>query len=415
MGFFKKENTQKQLKEKQKKHTILLVDDEEANLRSICRLLENDYNVISAKDGLDGINIIKTQGNNIHLVISDQRMPNLSGVDFLKQSVAINPNIVRIILTGYTDIGSIIASINEAQIYKFIVKPIEPEDFLLTIQRALEFYELEMKNIALIQELKTVNSNLEETVKERTKELQNTLRDIKRDLVVAKGIQQSILPEKFRGSKQIKFVTRYFPMQEVGGDFFDIETVSENYIRVFIADATGHGVQAALFTMAIKVEYDAIKKLLFTPDKLLSQLNIQFMKKFISTHAIFSCAILDIDIQNNKILYSAAGHPDQILINHTGVTKLSKTGKIIGIDINATYRLIEAPFSKGRIFLFTDGAYEQFNMIGEEYESERLLQYLIDNQAKNLEECVSNLIQDINSFVIKSQIQDDITIVAIEV
>ena len=373
MGFFKKENTQKQLKEKQKKHTILLVDDEEANLRSICRLLENDYNVISAKDGLDGINIIKTQGNNIHLVISDQRMPNLSGVDFLKQSVAINPNIVRIILTGYTDIGSIIASINEAQIYKFIVKPIEPEDFLLTIQRALEFYELEMKNIALIQELKTVNSNLEETVKERTKELQNTLRDIKRDLVVAKGIQQSILPEKFRGSKQIKFVTRYFPMQEVGGDFFDIETVSENYIRVFIADATGHGVQAALFTMAIKVEYDAIKKLLFTPDKLLSQLNIQFMKKFISTHAIFSCAILDIDIQNNKILYSAAGHPDQILINHTGVTKLSKTGKIIGIDINATYRLIEAPFSKGRIFLFTDGAYEQFNMIGEEYESERLL------------------------------------------
>ncbi|MCB1189288.1 MAG: SpoIIE family protein phosphatase [Leptospiraceae bacterium] len=415
MGFFKKENTQKQLKEKQKKHTILLVDDEEANLRSICRLLENDYNVISAKDGLDGINIIKTQGNNIHLVISDQRMPNLSGVDFLKQSVAINPNIVRIILTGYTDIGSIIASINEAQIYKFIVKPIEPEDFLLTIQRALEFYELEMKNIALIQELKTVNSNLEETVKERTKELQNTLRDIKRDLVVAKGIQQSILPEKFRGSKQIKFVTRYFPMQEVGGDFFDIETVSENYIRVFIADATGHGVQAALFTMAIKVEYDAIKKLLFTPDKLLSQLNIQFMKKFISTHAIFSCAILDIDIQNNKILYSAAGHPDQILINHTGVTKLSKTGKIIGIDINATYRLIEAPFSKGRIFLFTDGAYEQFNMIGEEYESERLLQYLIDNQAKNLEECVNNLIQDINSFVIKSQIQDDITIVAIEV
>ncbi len=413
MGFFKKNKIGKIVEEKHKKHTILLVDDEEANLRSISRLLGNYCNVIVAKDGIEGLDIIKTQ--NVHLIISDQKMPKLTGIDFLKQSVAINPNIIRIILTGYTDIDSIINSINEARIYKFIVKPIEPEDFLLTIQRALEYYELEIKNIALIHELKTLNANLEETVKERTKELQSTLRDIKRDLVVAKGIQQSILPESFKGSKQVKFVTRYFPMQEVGGDFYDIETISENYIRVFIADAMGHGVQAALFTMAIKVEYDAIKKLLLTPDKLLSQLNTQFIKKFISTHAIFSCAILDIDLQKKRILYSAAGHPEQILINQTGITKLSKTGKIIGIDINATYRLIDLPFSKGRIFLFTDGAYEQFNVTGEEYESDRLLRYLLENQNKDLEECINNLIQDINSFVIKSQIQDDIAIVAIEI
>lgn len=414
MGLFKQKKLKELLQKQEKKYTILLVDDEEANLRATSRLLENDYNVILAKDGQEGLRIVKEQKDSIHLIISDQRMPYLTGVVFLKQTVGINPKIIRIILTGYTDIQSIIASINEAHIYQFVVKPIETEDFLLTVKRALEFYELESKNTNLIQELKELNLGLEQKVKDRTKELQTTLRDIQKDLKVAKKIQQSILPDKIKHYKNVKFITHYLPMQEVGGDFYDIESLSENYVRIFIADATGHGVQAALFTMAIKVEYDALKRLFLTPNKILSQLNNQFMKKFVSAHAIFSCAILDLDFQNQKLLYSAAGHPEQFVIQNTGLIKLTKTGKIIGISSDVEYGKIELPLPKGRVFLLTDGAFEQFDTRGEEYGAERVSKYLVDNQNAKLENCIEGLVQNIKQFLIETELQDDITIIGIE-
>ena len=168
MNFAINKDKLKELKEnnnKEKKYTILLVDDELANLEALARLLEEEYNIIKAKDGFEALAILRNDSysTEISLIISDQRMPGMTGVEFLKQTISIIPNAIRMILTGFMDVKDIIDSINEGHIYKFLLKPLEPTELLISVKRALEAYELETKNIKLIEELKHMNENLKKS------------------------------------------------------------------------------------------------------------------------------------------------------------------------------------------------------------------------------------------------------------
>ena len=150
---------------KDKKYTILLIDDELANLEALTRLLEEEYDVIKAENGFEALNILKDEScsKKIDLIISDQRMPGMTGVELLKQTISIVPNAIRIILTGFMDVKDIIDSINEGHIYKFLLKPLEADELLISVKRALETYELKMKNIKLIDELKQTNKKLKKS------------------------------------------------------------------------------------------------------------------------------------------------------------------------------------------------------------------------------------------------------------
>lgn len=158
MELFRKAALKKALQKKAnvKTHTIMLVDDENHNLSTLSDLLSDDYNVITAKDGQEGIELLQNHPDpsSIHLVISDQRMPRVSGVKFLHHTLEIIPRAKRILLTGFSDVDAIIDSINKGQIYKFILKPYEHFEMLTTVRRALEVYELETKNDRLVEELK---------------------------------------------------------------------------------------------------------------------------------------------------------------------------------------------------------------------------------------------------------------------
>ncbi|WP_026885925.1 hybrid sensor histidine kinase/response regulator [Clostridium beijerinckii] len=151
--------------DKDKKYTILLIDDELANLEALTRLLEEEYDVIKAENGFEALNILKDEScsKKINLIISDQRMPGMTGVELLKQTISIVPNAIRIILTGFMDVKDIIDSINEGHIYKFLLKPLEADELLISVKRALETYDLKMKNIKLIGELKQTNKKLKKS------------------------------------------------------------------------------------------------------------------------------------------------------------------------------------------------------------------------------------------------------------
>jgi two-component system sensor histidine kinase/response regulator len=175
MKFFNKDKLSQadNKKTEKKRYTILVVDDETANLRFLSGLLEADYNVLTAEDGQEAIDLISSHPNaqDINLIITDQRMPRKTGVEFLQETISKIPKTIRIILTGFTDIDAVLSSINSGKVYNFLNKPINPQDLKITIKRALEAYELERKNDMLIDELKTLNSSLEKIVDERTIEL----------------------------------------------------------------------------------------------------------------------------------------------------------------------------------------------------------------------------------------------------
>lgn len=174
MKFFDKNRIeQSSIIKKEKKHTVLLVDDELGNLRFLQGLLEVDYNILLANDGQEALELINKHPNpeKINLIITDQRMPRMTGIELLKEIINITPNSLRIILTGFSDIDAIIDAINEGKVYKFLTKPIEPKDLEITVKRALEAYELSQKNNLLVNELKELNSSLEVKVEERTSQL----------------------------------------------------------------------------------------------------------------------------------------------------------------------------------------------------------------------------------------------------
>ncbi len=103
------------------KKTIICVDDEPRILNSLKMLLKKDFNVLTTTDGNEAIELLEKQ--KAHVIISDQRMPKMTGVDLLRQSTEISPNTMRILLTGYSDLAAVIGSINEGEIYRFINKP----------------------------------------------------------------------------------------------------------------------------------------------------------------------------------------------------------------------------------------------------------------------------------------------------
>jgi PAS domain S-box-containing protein len=138
-----------------KTHTLLLVDDEGANLEGLASILESEYHIITAVDGVDALEIVKSlpPTQQIHLVISDQRMPKMTGVELFEQLVQLTPNSIRMILSGFADMTAILDSINRGSVYKFLSKPVDPDDIRITVQRALETFDLTRKFVDVNQHL----------------------------------------------------------------------------------------------------------------------------------------------------------------------------------------------------------------------------------------------------------------------
>jgi two-component system, NtrC family, sensor kinase len=139
---------------------ILFVDDEKNVLRSLQRtFLDDEYEILTASSGAEGLSLLE-QVSPIHLVISDYRMPEMTGVDFLCEVVKKWPDTVRIVLSGYADTASIVSAINDGHIYKFIPKPWNDDELRVTIANALEKYFISKKNLELANELTTKNEEL---------------------------------------------------------------------------------------------------------------------------------------------------------------------------------------------------------------------------------------------------------------
>jgi len=137
---------------------ILIVDDEEAILESLALTLSGDYRVFTATSGEEGLAILERE--EIALIVADQVMPSMSGVEFLEKAIERNPGAIRMMLTGYADIGSLARAINDGRIYRYIAKPWEPDEVRLNVKRALEAYALTSENVQLAAALADANERL---------------------------------------------------------------------------------------------------------------------------------------------------------------------------------------------------------------------------------------------------------------
>jgi CheY-like chemotaxis protein len=127
--------------ERPKKTKMLVVDDEPDNLDLLYRTFRRDFQVLKAESGMQALEILSAEGE-VAVIISDQRMPEMKGTEFLSRTVPQFPDTMRIILTGFTDVEDLVEAINSGQVYKYITKPWDPNELKAVVQRAAETYEL---------------------------------------------------------------------------------------------------------------------------------------------------------------------------------------------------------------------------------------------------------------------------------
>jgi response regulator RpfG family c-di-GMP phosphodiesterase len=175
----------------QDKANILIVDDEDSIINSLTRLLRREgFHPIPATSGAEALDLLKNIETPVALIISDQRMPEMTGDQFLEQAKELVPDAWRYLLTGYADMDALIAAINRGQVHRYIAKPWNDEDIVMQVTQAVEHFKIVKENKSLQEltrqqnkELTNLNRQLEKKVSERSRILLKTHEELKTTLL----------------------------------------------------------------------------------------------------------------------------------------------------------------------------------------------------------------------------------------
>ncbi|MGD9579945.1 MAG: HD domain-containing phosphohydrolase [Vampirovibrionia bacterium] len=137
-----------------KKPTILVVDDEIDNVSLLKRTLRKEYNVLTATSGFEGLDILSSYEDEVALIISDQRMPGMTGTEFIEKSGEIQPAALSILLTGYSDIDAMIDGINKCELFQYVTKPWDPSELKVIVNQAIDNYQLSLTKKSLLKQLR---------------------------------------------------------------------------------------------------------------------------------------------------------------------------------------------------------------------------------------------------------------------
>ncbi len=146
-----------------KNFNILYVDDEEQNLVAFKAAFRREYNVFTAISAEEGFKVLRQ--NQISLVITDQRMPHMTGIQFLEKMIPEFPDVIRIVLTGFSDVEAIIGAINTGRVFRYITKPWDETELKMTIDNALQLYMLQQTNNDILDELRKRINEQEKTLR----------------------------------------------------------------------------------------------------------------------------------------------------------------------------------------------------------------------------------------------------------
>lgn len=274
--------------------------------------------------------------------------------------------------------------------------------------------------------LERFNEELEQRVQERTKELAqanhemnlafSALREKDRrlsdDLAQARAFQQSILPT-LPESPALEFGAMYLALDMVGGDIYDVAQVAPDHFRVFMADATGHGVQASLRTIVIKSEYDRIKHSHRSPESALLELNRRLVETYSETEMLCTACCFDITLEAKgaRLLYSIAAHPPLLLHSEDGTRELYQAGAFLGLSSDIRLRVEEEHLKPGDLVIaYTDGISDQVGVEGEPFELHRAIEQNF-RQPRRLSEALNLLGNTFDQFCGPIPRADDITVV----
>lgn len=378
---------------------ILVVDDEVANLQKLYRTLVGRYPVLAAQTAGEALRFLE-QDPAIAVIVTDQRMPDMTGVDLLRHSLVTHPHAIRVILTGFTDAEVLMDAINTCKVFRYLVKPWEPVDLLVTIERGLETYRLVQENERFRREL---------IRRER----------LARELEIAREIQRYILPPSCPELPGYEVAVEYHPAWEVGGDLYDFHLSPDRQIlQVVVGDVSGKSVPAALYGAVFSGQLRTLLAEPRAPKEALTLLNSSLIGRTREASYI-AVAFLRLELATGCLTFSNGGlpYPYCLGVGEDGRTegrRLELPGIPLGLFEDGDYHDMRVALEPGELLIVaSDGCTEAENLEGEPFGDDRFLAYVERHQEASLRELVRKLYDEVCHFMTGNDLRDDMTIVGI--
>jgi serine phosphatase RsbU (regulator of sigma subunit) len=373
---------------------ILVVDDETANLQKLQRTFVDRYPVLTAGSGREALELIR-KNDGIAVIIADQRMPDMTGVELLRHTLTELPDAIRIILTGYTDVDVLVEAINSCKVYRYIVKPWDPPDLLMTVQRGIEAYRLAIENAEFRKEL---------IRRER----------LARELEIAGEIQRYILPPCCPVLAGCEVAIEYHPAREVGGDLYDFDWDGEaGLLQIAIGDVSGKSIPAALYGAVFSGQLRTLFAQSISPGEILGRANSSLITRYQVSNFI-AVACLQIQPRGGACVLANGGMPFPYLVRRGEVTRLQLSGVPLGLLEGTLYDELPFQLEEGDLLvLASDGATDAVDPAGKMYEEHRFIESIRRHASEGTKQFTQSLYQAICEFTRSADVHDDITILAL--
>jgi len=322
---------------------ILLVDDEPNITNALKRelhewTLERSLDIVTAQSAMQGLAILEQKGAGTVLVVSDLKMPEMLGSDFLLVVKRLYPDIVSMLLTGHSEASEII-KIVQANIFSFILKPWDSSYLLAELTKAYDYHELRLQNNTYMK----------------------TMED---ELRWAGEMQKTILRPNLPSSEGLEFRVSYRPVPGLycGGDYYDVIAIGVDRYLLLIGEVEGHGVKAAIVTGILKstIYSEYIRASLgrdFSPGIFLSWLNDRMNFEFRAGSSMmitFFAGVLD--LKTGRFRYANAGHNHPFVLRGGKAVELPVSGSAIGFAAKVSYAENVVNIIPGDVLiLHTDG------------------------------------------------------------
>jgi serine phosphatase RsbU (regulator of sigma subunit) len=373
---------------------ILVVDDEIANLQKLRRTFINKYPVLAAGSGKEALELVRSN-DNIAVIVADQRMPDMTGIEFLRHTLEPLPDAVRIILTGFTDVDVLMEAINSCKVFRYMVKPWDPPDLLMTVERGLEAQRLTIENARIRKEL---------IRRER----------LARELEIARDIQRYILPPSCPMLEGYEMAVEYHPAREVGGDLYDFDfNPATNCLQIMIGDVSGKSIPAALYGAVFSGQMRTLFAQPKSPAEILAFLNTNLISRYQVSNYI-AVAYLRIHLAKGTGTFANAGMPYPYLVRDSEVLRLPLPGVPLGLLEGTTYD--EAPVRLERndlLILTSDGTTDAMNPAGQPYDANRFIELILRSSSHETSRVVREICAGISEFTGNAELHDDVTVIAL--
>jgi ActR/RegA family two-component response regulator len=344
------------------KDKILLVDDDAMILAGLKRQLRSHFRIETALSGEEALKVIDEKGP-FAVVVSDYFMPGMNGIDFLCKVKTVDPDTVRMMLTGSADMSTAIQAVNEGSIFQFHPKPCPADTLGKAIKSGIDKYRA-------------------------TTDSQTEMKKVKMSLEQASRIQQTLMPKSDPNVDGYDIAGKSIWCDETSGDYYDFihpGDWKQEKVGIVVADVIGHGISAALLMTTVRA---SIRERILSPGNgpaIVSHVNNSLVKDIEELNLFVTMFYSEIDLKQKRFRWVHAGHEPAIVYDAAkdSFEALGGDGVPLGIMDDWDYEEAEIGIESGQIILIgTDGIKEAYNSHGEYFGNDRLMTVIRDHAAK---------------------------------